>query len=988
MNDTEIKIIHNNKELNTATGEIQLHRDSLSFLATLKSYDEEVNELLELNLKNKEEKQKEFDKKYKHIKSVHALVKNGLNASGLLLVNYKTVSSLPKEIKFPEFLIGGGKTWLELILGTDNATAKLPNGCYVSALGTPEILETVWTDYEYNEIKEPIAFGSQVLLHIYTKDLYGQELKINLTDKDIFTPNDLLYTYRREVNIEKIHPKDEGRTGIDGRVNKEGKSVQHIQKITIPVVVDLSWMFHAGKSLKVFPAILSDKTGKYFSGFKRNYLTVKEGGKGYVNPDSKGNVAVMVGKVETNIEAFDPCRYTKIDLKYKDLNSVLFSVKDQINTANDVIEIGVLSNSAENAETVTITVSNVNTEVCDNKPELHTNKVIDISALEKIIVEPKPIYKEAGTTTLEFIPKYPYKYISGKKKDFLPFFLEYFPAFNEKPALINLPVTTCAYQKKLNLRIYPDAAFAMHLQIGNPIDYTDQSKIYYRNIDLQSKSKLVRGLENEMKWVRQKSKEAEIITKYLPNSILNGIVQEIVYDYIENSAKDLAAGFHGYHTFTAPNEATLINYSKQYEWIPKTMIIGGVILSAAVDGLILYLTRGKSAAVQSASLLSKATQAYKIYRKYNRYKKTATKLMTGQFIDPAKPNNTITEFIWPQIAATRAIGYVSQENGNVAVELIERLDAAPLFALNHKVTGSLGSIVAGFVGITTIFDTAEQAVGVVGMLRDLKDAKKDIENAPASSSSDKKNTTVSATDVIKEESKGFTPADYLRFKDMQVFLDALERKIHAKIDKKFNELFGTAAKVELDFIGYYSAHYEFRVNVLENKMYLDIFEDQKKPYSFSNDKQLTFGRDYGVALVLKFSANSQAEQKWSKLNDYTPEFLGVSFSDTKVDTNVQGEVKGSLNFERTFKWAVKNKQPTVRDTIIFTGIAGSLYMNLELEINNDNDWETIVDEEIGTTNADKPEEKKPINVELIPGFTINFDEQPIFEQSFWEYLMR
>ena len=217
----------------------------------------------------------EFDKKYKSINWIHILVKNGIKPSNLWLSTHHSTSALPIKINFPEFLVGGGMSWLEFFHASDEPTGIRPNGCFVSALGTPDILDTVWTDYEYNEIKEPVAFGSQVLLHIYTKDLYGQEVAIELTDRDIFDPNDTLFQYRREVNVEKLHPKEEGRKGVDGRLAKEGKSIQHVQKITISVIIDISWQMSAGRSLKVFPTIKSEKTKRFFTGFKRNYLSVQ-----------------------------------------------------------------------------------------------------------------------------------------------------------------------------------------------------------------------------------------------------------------------------------------------------------------------------------------------------------------------------------------------------------------------------------------------------------------------------------------------------------------------------------------------------------------------------------------------------------------------------------------------------------------------------------------------------------------------------------------
>jgi len=89
-----------------------------------------------------------------------------------------------------------------------------------------------------------------------------------------------------------------------------------------------------------------------------------------------------------------------------------------------------------------------------------------------------------------------------------------------------------------------------------------------------------------------------------------------------------------------------------------------------------------------------------------------------------------------------------------------------------------------------------------------------------------------------------------------------------------------------------------------------------------------------------------AEQKWSKLNDYTPDFLNLN------------------------------------DTLIFTGIKGELLMKVEVQERNENendDWDSVINVDI-SKKGDKGK-TKAIDFDLIPGFTINFDKQPVFDQQ-------
>lgn len=887
----------------------------------------------------------------------------------------KTYGSYIK-VKMHEIFTGGGVAWLEPVFPGDEPTNKTPNGMFIRSVGDTRIVKVEWRAHQKDNNGGIISekfYGEYVQLHVYTIGLYGHNLHLRLEDfkrgnKDLTFDSDT-----DEVNNDNLATELVRQVKIYKDADNPDS---RLQKAVFKVYLEHRWMRLAATWASGYEINIGGKVAaegaKPFS-FKESLVVKKKTAEDtHADSASKdGNKPVIIGDVVTEVAHFNPCRYDGIIKTYPETeDATLFSTDEGINVNQRVIDIGVVA-TKDSEKKLTIEVKETDVEHCHRNNDIHEKTtIIDASALEEKYDDVKI---SGDGSKLTFTPVYPYQYI--KPLDDIKFFTTYFPAFLPPEAEFKIPIQTCAFEKDIKLSIHPDVAFAIHMQIGKAMDFTGKHKIYYRNIDLEKE--LVRGLKDEMKWVRDNAEKMRAITRYYPNAAFNNIIQDIAFDYIEKTAEDIGVGLHGYHSFTAKDKATLINYAKEYQWIPKTIIVGAVIVSVAVDALILYLTRGRSAAAKAGGTMAKLKQAYGTARKVRRYYKTAKQLANGQFIDPAKPNGEKTEFIWPQISGMRGIGYVTQENGRVAVELIERVDAAPLFALKHEIKGSLGSMIASFVGITLIFDKAEQAVGVVGKLRTLNSAKKDIESIGKSE------------EDSSDASKSFNPVDLLRFKDLQKFLDAVEEKIHKKIDTYFKENFGTDAQVVFHLQGFYSASYEFRFNILKKMLYLDIFEERVKKLEFSDQQQLTFGRDYGIEVVLKLQANSVAEQKWSRLNEYTPEFLGVKFKDTKTEAKVQGQISGALVFEKTFTWDFTALEPKVRDTLIFTGIAGTLYMKMKVEIEDEeDDWGTVVETEVGSSNPDKPTEIKPITVELIPGFTINFDEQPIFDQSMWEHLMR
>jgi len=131
-----------------------------------------------------------------------------------------------RRFNFPTLLEGGGMVWLEPFIKQESPTGKIPHGCFISAKGTAEIIDTIWTDTNNNPIADTrVQFGSVLYLHVYSKGLYGQGVDVKLIDRDVFSFNDELklaedskglkqFSFTKEVNVTKGLPFENGKPGV------------------------------------------------------------------------------------------------------------------------------------------------------------------------------------------------------------------------------------------------------------------------------------------------------------------------------------------------------------------------------------------------------------------------------------------------------------------------------------------------------------------------------------------------------------------------------------------------------------------------------------------------------------------------------------------------------------------------------------------------------------------------------------------------------
>lgn len=491
------------------------------------------NEIIKLRAQKTNLNQNE---KYKDIGWAWQLVGNGIRSipghnssfkSGLLGFT-SDVNGVKEynEITFSKLIEGGGLAWLEVFSPTDPATGKLPNGFYVRALGKPKVLRTEWTDFDFNPIKTKVRFGSEVLLHIYTEAMYGQEVKIELIDRDIFDPNDVLdisntKTFIREALVYKINPNEDKKLGIDGAliINSETSEdqikQQYLQKIVVEVLITPSWIKDAGNSLKIFPTVKSLEKEIYFTDFTRSYLDVGKDGILYTTPKEITNLPVVVGEVETNAATFHPCRYDLITLKKQLGGSVeIFNSKNDLDVRKRVLEIDIIAGKKatylldfdfkteecprdHKSKEITVTSVPTNYELLvdlSSKAEhskaekkfewmktdfsISTNTSFGAKSTQKENVSAKKGLVTVKQEQLEFDAFYNYDIPNNFSLYTFAKAMKYFNLRNlpsDKIFKINANVKSCAFKQNIKIIIYPDIKWT--LKFGFNVDKEDIEKL-------------------------------------------------------------------------------------------------------------------------------------------------------------------------------------------------------------------------------------------------------------------------------------------------------------------------------------------------------------------------------------------------------------------------------------------------------------------------------------------------------------------------------
>ena len=210
---------------------------------------------------------------------------------------------------------------------------KAPYGCLIKVNGTPEAIAVEWKDKNGNDLKEKVAFGSTVYLHVYTAGLYGKDINILLRDTEGTAEADLTLTpagqdgeqieslgrngsdkyFLRKVDgfsYPKEHPCYEAPKGtissILGKVSaKPTKEVDvNIQKAVFAVFIDPKWQFEGsgygkawfddGEDLTIHPVVYHGGLKNGSKDFKDATLKVSKDDYTYNETELHGNSPALI----------------------------------------------------------------------------------------------------------------------------------------------------------------------------------------------------------------------------------------------------------------------------------------------------------------------------------------------------------------------------------------------------------------------------------------------------------------------------------------------------------------------------------------------------------------------------------------------------------------------------------------------------------------------------------------------------------------------
>lgn len=431
----------------------------------------------------------ELESKFGQVNWVWTVVPKKITASDLTHNDSFGVGIKGKgeyNIKFPKILEGGGMAYLEAFLPQLGAKGSKPFGIFVQATGVPKIVRVEWTDFNYNTLNgKTVGFNSEVLLHIYTEGLYGQELEIKLFDEDTFFNDDELNisdksSFQREVNIHKAHPKELEKPGVVDTLVKSDQDKtdlkiereHYLQKITIEVKVDYGWMKLAGENLKIYPTVKSLKTGNYFEGFSRDYLQVGMGGTIYDVHKEVTNMPIVQSEIETNVAAYHPCQYSTIDYINDKGESINIFTKEEGVGQNANLEVGIIVGSIPKKFTLKVD-DDADTRECSfaDRPTDHNKNIFKYERSKlpsNIMISSQEQKKIEGTANFDFDLTDLAKYFWLSKEN--------------SRAITNLriDVSTCRYQHHLKIIVVPEITWSVNFfyNTPDPVWYGQSSPTY------------------------------------------------------------------------------------------------------------------------------------------------------------------------------------------------------------------------------------------------------------------------------------------------------------------------------------------------------------------------------------------------------------------------------------------------------------------------------------------------------------------------------
>ena len=336
----------------------------------------------------------------------------------------------------------------------------------------------------------------------------------------------------------------------------------------------------------------------------------------YVEQIAYINQAPMVS------QSFERCLYKSIEISGKGFDKSLVLLQENSDGSlkdNKTPYLEFVAGNSDHRPEITIEVSGADVTECEANllsPDEEKQVTHEGNTISTESIVPIPYKKAEGIWEIIknqtiFPEVQPYQELK-KTDEILKFKLAYpYNAFNEltfalkfalihfQPAIIPITIASCRYVRTPQFFVFPDVVWAAHA------NYDPKKILYFQDKQVE----LVEGYGDWMSLVALGVEELhKPLEKFIGTVEGGGELNKIIKDFVEGSKTPVALGVHASY-----DNDKIINYAEisPYKQLLYGYIIGLVILSIAVDLLMVYLTRGKV-----APGLQKAKKAVKSFNQF------------------------------------------------------------------------------------------------------------------------------------------------------------------------------------------------------------------------------------------------------------------------------------------------------------------------------------------------------------------------------------
>lgn len=669
---------------------------------------------------------------------------------------------------------------------------------------------------------------------------------------------------------------------------------------------------------------------------------------------------VTVYDEEYFTQKYEPCKYERVFYKYGSSPEVkLFDEKEptrkdqngQFRNMKFLVSAIAPPKDSKNIRELSIRLENVNTKECQHTEENtkqtffsehdvrdrkapHKGRVIDTQALEDTQIKVQVVKEDER---VKIYPSFNYQYDEKTSWDFLKnYFLFSSMMSNTDPSYATLknvlmdweinskdliqyyriPVETCRYHKNLYLKTFADVAWGFHALFDDP--YIPEYYLFGQ----QKTIKTVKGLSEELDWIKNSPIADRISATILSPVIGTAFIRNFILDIIKDMADRYEFGFTAYYDFDKEGKknSKQIDYAETHPGAFKALIAGVVTLEILIDVLLIILTEGAalanfiSKAGKVAGAINKGAKVVNAGKKAGnilaKYSKT---FETARNVNMAK--NTLE-----MMKGSYFRGYRFADDPNIGVQPVmeERIKISPLLNMGVKQKKSLGELLLDKSSVGMTLNMAKAATGGFGL-------------------------GVSRMFLTKikggKEVVGWYGAITYPLHVANTALDGVYNLLAFATDTALKEIFGTEAEFEKDITAHIDLDFWLKIHNAEKSLNMITLAkgESKKDHS-----SISIAPSGAFTVRLKLSGSVSNSVVVRAMHVLTWNNKEEKMQEITADGKF--EVEGNVFIERRYYFKADSK-PYHEDKIAFTGLAGEYEYKVKRRTKRDEPEEDVVKQE-------------------------------------------